>query len=1003
MKVLTKDNLKKFISLIKTDLNTKASVSALNDVSISVDNKVDKVDGKSLTTNDFTDELKIKLDGIADGAEANVQSNWNETDTASDAYIKNKPDIDGKISTVKTALETEISDGDTALDSKITTVNTSLSNKVDKVDGKGLSTNDFTDELKTKLNGIADGAEVNVQANWDETDTASDAYIKNKPDIDGKISTVKTALENEISGAYDYTDRNISSAKSELEGDIGAVSETVDTLSETVNSMSNDIEGLQIDMSGMGMSIDDVKDSLKNKVGYEEETETPTGGELVVRTVDSDYTIETTTTKLSEIALKETISSSATSTNKCLSASEVHELIQKNSAAVICANENLSSGFQLQSSQFHTILTTLTCLEDGPWYKMHDGSIVECGSDNAIYVETNDIATVLEDETLFYFYMHNYKYQRIKLGDPTRPWGAIRVSDGSQVDLNFDATTLGSPCVWICDASAPHEAIHSGNPTILVGFIGEIPGKSQAIREYNDCSTLADVIAKGVKNPDYRYDLEFPSSIYSCVSSQTATTNPVWTLHYSINNSTFTSEQLEVLNSGATEEKITQIATNTEKIATNTASIATNTTDIATNKTNIAANTTAISTINTSLDNKVDKVDGKGLSTNDYTTNEQTKLAGIVHKACKVETNGFTKDSGYLMGSIYIWNTVRDNTSAYGNPDITAKIYAPDVRMDSSTLISASSGVIDISGSLSSIISNNIGTAKGEIFTTMYSALADKQNVLTDAQLTAVNSGITSELVEQISANKEDIAGKQDAFEYVEETDNGLEVTESLIVTGDAVELTTKSVEVNIGDDTASPSKTIKVSEDADSSNITNIDFTSDDTTSINTVNINVPYSGGSRTVSAKCTLNVGGKEAVSITTPAGASGYKPVISLSTYQFGISADSYVDFGTSIVNGGFMSWSTSANPSPNSYWAPTSNVNPSSITFNDSSYYSKTGLSYTFQGCFTASSDNDLPSSTSGGLTINWFGDIGIEAGSFYEFNVRRVGISKCIGIITKLE
>lgn len=55
--------------------------------------------------------------------------------------------------------------------------------KVDKVTGKGLSTNDFTNALLTKLNGIATGAEVNVQSNWAETDSTSDAYIQNKPTI----------------------------------------------------------------------------------------------------------------------------------------------------------------------------------------------------------------------------------------------------------------------------------------------------------------------------------------------------------------------------------------------------------------------------------------------------------------------------------------------------------------------------------------------------------------------------------------------------------------------------------------------------------------------------------------------------------------------------------------------------------------------------------------------------------------------------------------------------
>lgn len=59
--------------------------------------------------------------------------------------------------------------------------NTLLNDKVDKVVGKGLSTNDFTNADQTKLASIAEGAEVNVQADWSESDTTADDYIKNKP------------------------------------------------------------------------------------------------------------------------------------------------------------------------------------------------------------------------------------------------------------------------------------------------------------------------------------------------------------------------------------------------------------------------------------------------------------------------------------------------------------------------------------------------------------------------------------------------------------------------------------------------------------------------------------------------------------------------------------------------------------------------------------------------------------------------------------------------------
>ena len=53
--------------------------------------------------------------------------------------------------------------------------------KVDKVTGKGLSTNDYTTAEQTKLSGIATGAEVNVNADWNAT--SGDAQILNKPTI----------------------------------------------------------------------------------------------------------------------------------------------------------------------------------------------------------------------------------------------------------------------------------------------------------------------------------------------------------------------------------------------------------------------------------------------------------------------------------------------------------------------------------------------------------------------------------------------------------------------------------------------------------------------------------------------------------------------------------------------------------------------------------------------------------------------------------------------------
>lgn len=61
---------------------------------------------------------------------------------------------------------------------------------VAKETGKGLSTNDFTTELKNKLDGIATGAQVNVKPDWNAA-TGNAAEILNKPTIPSKTSDLQ--------------------------------------------------------------------------------------------------------------------------------------------------------------------------------------------------------------------------------------------------------------------------------------------------------------------------------------------------------------------------------------------------------------------------------------------------------------------------------------------------------------------------------------------------------------------------------------------------------------------------------------------------------------------------------------------------------------------------------------------------------------------------------------------------------------------------------------------
>jgi len=114
------------------------------------------------TLNDYTTVEKSKLAGIATGAEVNVNADWNAT--SGDAQILNKPTIPS-ISGLAT----------------VTYVDAQDALKVDKIVGKGLSTEDYTTTEKNKLAGIAIGAEVNVNADWNAV--SGDAQILNKPTI----------------------------------------------------------------------------------------------------------------------------------------------------------------------------------------------------------------------------------------------------------------------------------------------------------------------------------------------------------------------------------------------------------------------------------------------------------------------------------------------------------------------------------------------------------------------------------------------------------------------------------------------------------------------------------------------------------------------------------------------------------------------------------------------------------------------------------------------------
>lgn len=159
----------------------------LSNIEESIQNKADKTEIPTKTSQLTNDSDFITADSISDmetktnaAATYQVKGDYittvdskNYTDTAIANLVDSAPETLNTLNELATAI-TEHQGVTDALDAAIT-------NKVDKVDGKGLSTNDYTTEEKSKLAGIAAGAQVNtitgVKGNSETTYRTGDVNI----------------------------------------------------------------------------------------------------------------------------------------------------------------------------------------------------------------------------------------------------------------------------------------------------------------------------------------------------------------------------------------------------------------------------------------------------------------------------------------------------------------------------------------------------------------------------------------------------------------------------------------------------------------------------------------------------------------------------------------------------------------------------------------------------------------------------------------------------------
>lgn len=154
--------------------------------------KVDKEEGKGLSSNDFTDKDKAKLDELSNYDDTEIKKQLEELhnydDTEIREILKNLNNYD-----------------DTAL----------KEGKVDKEEGKGLSSNDFTDEEKFKLEGLKNYDDTEIREKLNSLENYDDTEIKKQ--LESLYNYDDTEIKEKLDNLHNYDDTEIRERLDSLE------------------------------------------------------------------------------------------------------------------------------------------------------------------------------------------------------------------------------------------------------------------------------------------------------------------------------------------------------------------------------------------------------------------------------------------------------------------------------------------------------------------------------------------------------------------------------------------------------------------------------------------------------------------------------------------------------------------------------------------------------------------------------------------------------------------
>lgn len=666
----TKTEVGDFSQLLTT--HKDSLVNAINDVASSSGNG---------------DMLKTVYDqndnGIVDNAEKvnnhtvekDVPSNAVFTDTIYDdtaiqAAIAAKPDM----SDIPTKTSDLTNDSD-FIDQ--TDLNTALNGKVDKVTGKGLSTNDYTTEEKTKLANLVTGGNVPQgglvgQILQKKTTIDFDAEWVDKPTIDSSLSaSSENAVQNKVvKAALDAKadTSNLPTKTSDLTNDSGFI--TIASVPTKTSDLTND--------SGF------IVNTVNNLTNYYLKSETYTqaeiialinaassGGFIVVQTLPTTdisplaiYLVPKTTVQTENI-YDEYINPTATAGAWEKIGDTQIDLSQYQ-------QKTLASPITVDGTSQTTVEGTLSALNTLAGSEMkksvydadNDGIVDNAKKINNHTVESDVPANAVFTDTVY----DDTAIQAAVSGKVDKVTGkglstndytdaektklANLVSGGNVPAGGLTGQILQKKSTTDYDSEWVNQPTIPSKTSDLTNDVGFITDSTNSLTNYYKKtetytktevdnlipssitvdSSLSDSSENPVQNKIVKGAIDAKADLTTVGSLSSLTTTDKSSIVNAIN------EVKSSAGSGDMRKSVYDtndngIVDNAEKVNNHTVAI-----DVPANAvfTDTVYDDTALQA---TVANKVDKISGKGLSTNDYTTAEKDKLSGLVSSA-QVPTGG---------------------------------------------------------------------------------------------------------------------------------------------------------------------------------------------------------------------------------------------------------------------------------------------------------------------------------------------------------------------------